>query len=486
MIPRDDRTLTSHEFVESIERDIQRLDRDAEIKLSTTAAMGTEANTLVFTLSDSNTERLAEAVAEVEEELNDVSVIREVHLSTEEQTPEVQIEIDEEAAREHGLAPVQIAQQINKLTQGETAAVLQTSNDDVYDIFVRLDTAFTENVDTLEDLQLTNGQGDYVALSEVAEIVEGESAATIQRLQQEQAIEFSVLYSTSSALGDVSAIINDIVADLDLDEGTTFSYGGEQEMLDDSIGNMILALVLGIVFIYLVMAAQFESFKMPFVVMFTVPLVVIGVAIALVVTQTPISIIVFIGLMVLVGIVVNNAIVILDYVNQLKAKGMATFEALVEAVRVRTRPILLTSITTILGMLPLALGIGEGADMQQPMALAVIGGLISSTFLTLFVIPVVYSLFDRETRRRYVTVDGEFTEVQEQAAGLLSEADTEKPNQTDLRQIEAAEPEQVDNEKSNDRSTERTDEGKENDASDDMSKEDILRLLEKNCRLVQK
>jgi hydrophobic/amphiphilic exporter-1 (mainly G- bacteria), HAE1 family len=161
----------------------------------------------------------------------------------------------------------------------------------------------------------------------------------------------------------------------------------------------LLAMGLAIVLVYLVMSAQFESFKYPFIIMFTVPLMVIGVAIALTVTRTPVSISAIIGVIVLAGIVVNNAIVIVDYIQQRKAAGLDSLEAIVEAVQVRARPILMTALTTILGLLPLALGIGEGTEINQPMGITVIGGLISSTFLTLFIIPIVYSFFDKETRR---------------------------------------------------------------------------------------
>lgn len=181
---------------------------------------------------------------------------------------------------------------------------------------------------------------------------------------------------------------------------------------------MILALVLAIIFIYLIMAAQFESFKLPFIMLMTVPLVLIGVTLALTLTQTAIGVTTFIGIIILVGVVTNNGIVMLDFVNQQKQKGMSTYNALVESVQLRTRPIVMTSLTAILGMVPIAFGFGEGAELQQPMAIAVIGGLISSTALTLIFIPVLYSLFDKETRSknrtpRMVTIDGEYYEVDE-------------------------------------------------------------------------
>jgi hydrophobic/amphiphilic exporter-1 (mainly G- bacteria), HAE1 family len=203
--------------------------------------------------------------------------------------------------------------------------------------------------------------------------------------------------------------VDDELADLDLSEETEIVFSGDRELLESSIDDMLLAFILAVVFIYLVMAAQFESLKYPFVIMFTVPLMVIGVAIALTATRTPVSLTAIIGIIVLAGIVVNNAIVIVDYINQKKASGMKTYDSIVVSVKDRARPILMTALTTILGLIPLALGIGEGAEINQPMGITVIGGLISSTFLTLFVIPVVYSFFDKDTRRlnkMYATPDG--------------------------------------------------------------------------------
>jgi hydrophobic/amphiphilic exporter-1 (mainly G- bacteria), HAE1 family len=206
-------------------------------------------------------------------------------------------------------------------------------------------------------------------------------------------------FSSSTNLGAISKAVDEKIEELNLPDATQVSFSGDRELLEDSIDDMALALGLAIVLVYLVMAAQFESFKYPFVIMFTVPLMVIGVALALTITQTPISISAIIGVIVLAGIVVNNAIVIVDYINQRKATAPNSFEAIVEAVQDRTRPILMTALTTILGLLPLALGIGEGTEINQPMGIAVIGGLVSSTLLTIYVIPVVYSFFDKETRR---------------------------------------------------------------------------------------
>ncbi|WP_413381331.1 efflux RND transporter permease subunit [Alkalihalobacillus sp. 1P02AB] len=481
MVALDQRSVSTSEFIESIERDLTRADSDADISASTLTALGADANTITFTISDANPDRLYDHAEELQLELEDLNMVRTVEISIEELVPEIAIEVDPEAARENGLAPAQIANEINRLTTGQTASSIQTEDHDIYDIVVSLHPDFIEDIDALENIQIRNSANEFIALSDVAEIVEGESTATINRLEQEEAVEFTVFYTTDTTLNAITNEINTIVDDLDFGDTTSLFYGGERELLDDSIGSMILALVLGIIFIYLVMAAQFESFKAPFIIMFTVPLVVIGVAFILTITQTPIGITVFIGGMVLIGIVVNNAIVLVDYVNQLKARGMASYDALVKGVQDRTRPIVLTSLTAILGMVPLALGIGEGAEMQQPMALVVIGGLISSTFLSLFVIPVVYSLLDSEMRKkkkRYVTVEGEYVEVEElkelpretRQHSIVLPTETEETIAEEVKKDKKDdENEKEENSESHNKSEEKT----------DISKEEILELLER-------
>src|SRR5690606_34457964 len=222
---------------------------------------------------------------------------------------------------------------------------------------------------------------------------------SISRVDQAESVSFTLQYPSDQTLGDMSTAVDTAIADLDLSEQTEVSFGGDRELFDDAIDDMLLAVVLAIVLVYIVMAAQFESFKYPLVIMFTVPLMIIGVAIALFITQTPISVTAVIGLLVLVGIVVNNGIVFVDCINQRKAAGLASYEAIIVSVKDRLRPILMTALTTILGLVPLAAGIGEGTEINQPMAITVIGGMISSTFLSLYIVPIVYSLFDRNTRK---------------------------------------------------------------------------------------
>jgi HAE1 family hydrophobic/amphiphilic exporter-1 len=198
-------------------------------------------------------------------------------------------------------------------------------------------------------------------------------------------------------LGTATGIINQVIDETTIPVGLGAELAGQSEEMSDSFRSLLFALLLAVFLVYLVMASQFESLLHPFVIFFSIPLAGIGAVWALWMTGSTISVVVFIGLILLAGIVVNNAIVLVDLINQLRAEGTAKLDAIVEGGRLRLRPILMTTLTTTLGLLPLAIGFGEGAEIRAPMAITVIGGLIVSTGLTLVVIPVMYAVLDRRS-----------------------------------------------------------------------------------------
>ncbi|WP_444683937.1 efflux RND transporter permease subunit [Alkalicoccus luteus] len=410
LVPVAERDISTIDFSEEIRRDVENAAPDADVTISVDASFGGDPNTFSFDLTDQNPQRLQEAADDLLEEFEDQSEFTEVTNTFEETLPELQIQIDEEAAREEGLTPAEIADTVDSLTRGAFATQVVTAEEDVLEVNVRMADEVTENTEALEDLLLRNQEGDFIALADVAAFEVGDSPETINRINQEPSVQFTLTYTSNNTLNEINQIVNDIIDDYDLPAETNVSFTGDQQLLEDAISDLTLALILAIVFVYFVLAAQFESLKYPFVVMFTVPLVIIGVTLALTLTRTPISVTGFIGLIVLVGIVVNNAIVLVDYMNRLKSYGFKSYDAIVEGVKNRARPILMTATTTILALIPLALGLGEGSEIQQPLAITVIGGMVSATFLTLVLIPVVYSFFDRETRhlnKKYVTPDGQ-------------------------------------------------------------------------------
>ncbi|NJP36204.1 efflux RND transporter permease subunit [Alkalicoccus luteus] len=412
MVDAADRNVSSFDFIEEIESDIEAVDDTPEIDVLAfaQAGFGGEPNTYSFSLQDENEARLTEAADEIMELLEDEADIRQVSSSEEETSPELQVTVDRDAAREEGLIPAQVGQAVLDATGGVTAGTLELGEESPMPLNVRYPSDVLSSTESFGSILIPDQQGGFIELSDVTEFEDGEGPAMINRADQERTIDIDVGYVSDISLQEAGVLVADAVDEADLDDSTSFVVGGDQELLDDIFLDIALAFVLGITFIYLVMVAQFESFKYPFIVMFTVPLFVIGVMLSLTVTQNPLSVMVFIGIIVLAGIVVNNAIVLVDYINQQKAKGMPAAEAIVAGVQDRARPILITALTTIFGVVPLAIGIGEGAEIIQPMGIVIIGGLISSTLLTLFVIPVIYSFFDRTTRnmnKKYMTPDGQ-------------------------------------------------------------------------------
>ncbi|MBS4177328.1 efflux RND transporter permease subunit [Lederbergia citrea] len=401
--PLENRSQSLFEIVDTIkpvlEKEIKNVNENAELRFNVQAASGITPQTLTFNVKDTNKQRLEKSADKIYKVLNNINYVTDLSTSTANTVEEIQITIIRDKAFDAGLAPAQIATIVNDVTRGVQASQVISEESDVYRVFVEYDEEITRNIDKLKTLLIKKTDGTYVKLGDVAKIEIGTGPVEIQRINQQDSIEFTLKYSTETNLGTMTKTVEKEIAELNLPSETEITFSGETELMKNSINDMIMAFILAIVLIYIVMAAQFESFKYPFVIMFTVPLMVVGVAIALLAARIPLSIPALIGVIILAGIVVNNAIVIVDYINQRKQAGLSSFEALVESVKDRARPIMMTALTTILGLVPLALGIGEGTEMNQPMGITVIGGLVSSTLLTLFVIPVVYSLFDPETRK---------------------------------------------------------------------------------------
>lgn len=403
LVPLADRDRSIFEFVDDVQPKVLDLvNKDVAVSFVLQTASGSTPNTLTFSLKDTNEERLDEAVTQLNEKLGELDSVMEVSNSLQDTIEEIQIEIDREKASASGLTPHEIAQTVNNITRGALATQIIGEDDEVFSVYVQYDEQYRDSTEQLEKLKLRTQTGAFVNLDSVAKIAVAKGPVSIQRVDQAHSVTFDVKYASTESLGQMTKKVNETIDALNLPKEIDFTFGGDRELFESAIDDMMLALLLAVVLVYIVMAAQFESFKYPFVIMFSVPLMVIGVAVGLFVTNTPISVTAIIGVLVLVGIVVNNGIVLVDYINQRKSAGLTSYDAIISSIRDRVRPILMTALTTILGLLPLALGLGEGTEMNQPMGIAVIGGLISSTLLTLYIVPVVYSLFDRETRKRAV------------------------------------------------------------------------------------
>lgn len=312
--------------------------------------------------------------------------------------PELQIFIDRERAAALGIPVYDIAQRVVTQVRGDVAT-RYSWDDRKIDVLVRAREEDRAGIDDIRRLIINPGGERPVPLSAVARVVIDEGPGEIRRIGQERV----ALVTANLARGDLGSAATElqaILAGIPMPGGLSATLGGQNEEMQVSFQSLQFALLLAIFLVYLVMASQFESLVHPFVILFTIPLALIGAVGALWVTGSTISVVVLIGLILLAGIVVNNAIVLIDLINQLRARGLEKREAIREGGRLRLRPIMMTTLTTTLGLLPLALGFGEGAEMRAPMGITVIGGLLVSTLLTLIVIPVVYDLLDRKSNEQ--------------------------------------------------------------------------------------
>ena len=333
-------------------------------------------------------ERLTDDIAGIVE---DVPGTREVDTTFDDQDPEVSAYVDRESAADRGLAFAQVAEALRVSLEGDVATQYREAGEE-YDVRVQFGSGYS-GVNDIEDLSLFSPLGYRVPLKEITEFRDDLTPQTIERYDQVRtaAVEAEAV---GRSLGNIQEDIQEGLAGLDLPEGYFIDFEGELEMMEEAFVDLGLALLIAIVLVYLVMVAQFESLLHPFLVMFALPQTFTGAAIALLITGRTLNVSSFIGVIMLAGVVVNNSIVMIDFINKMREEGKDTREAILTAAPIRLRPILMTVLTTALAMLPLALGIGSGAEIWAPMATAVIGGLLFSTLLTLLIVPAAYSLME--------------------------------------------------------------------------------------------
>lgn len=316
----------------------------------------------------------------------------DVQTSFDEGSPELNIVVNRERAAAFGLMPIDVAQRVRAAVTGQTVTRYRGDGSEV-DVVVRVHPDFAQDRQALTNLPIDTPAGITVPLSELAVIEEGRGPVSIVRSDRALAVNVTAGIS-GRELSDVMADLQAGLRSLPIPAGYSIDLAGQFELMVEAFSGLAGAAVLGAVIMYLVMAAQFESWLFPFCVMFTVPMSLSGAIIGLAVTGRPFSAPAFVGVIMLMGIIVNNAIVLVDYANQLRQRGMERRQALLEAGAVRLRPVLMTALTTILAMIPMALGIGEGAEIQAPLATVVMSGLLFGTFLTLVALPVIYSWID--------------------------------------------------------------------------------------------
>ncbi len=336
---------------------------------------------------------------ELQSRMSGLSSMRDVQLSREDLEPEFNIRFDREKLAYYGMNSATAAQFVRNRIYGFECAKYREDGDE-YDIVVRYAEEFREDVESLENIVLYTATGQAIKLKEVATISEEFASPEIERENRQRIITVEGSVGAGVALGDAVAEVNAMLADYEVPAGLTLEIGGSIEDQGEAFSDIGMLLILIIILVYIVMATQFESLVYPFIIMFTIPFAMSGVFIALWLTNTPLSLIALIGAIMLVGIVTKNGIVMVDYMNLLVERGTSISDAVIMGGKSRLRPVLMTSLTTILGMLPMAMGIGEGSETWQPMGISVVGGLLMSTIITLFIVPSLYAMLEGSKERR--------------------------------------------------------------------------------------
>ncbi len=391
---KNDRNKATNEVVEELRKSVNDI-AGAVISLSaSSSAMMMSSEEVQFAFTGSDDEQLEAFVIEAEKRLKSIPTVTETSTSISETQAEVRIMPKDAATTRYGLN----AATLNSLVYqalAETTASRITQNGSEYDIVIKYPDSYVKDYNDLSKLRITTPYGNIVTLGEVADIEIAQGSTTLTRVDQKRTITLSAKYFDDD-MQSVTNKFNALLEEEGIPEGINLAETGTYEVMLDAMKSLFIAILLGILLMYMVMAAQFESFSEPFIILFTLPLAMIGVVLSLVVAGEPLSVIGCVGILMLTGIIVNNAIVLIDFIKTLtkeKPEESRT-NIIVEACKVRLRPILMTSLTSILGFLPMVLSTAEGSEMMRPLATVLVGGLTVGTFLTLGFIPVIYSIFD--------------------------------------------------------------------------------------------
>ncbi|WP_142413340.1 efflux RND transporter permease subunit [Hathewaya massiliensis] len=395
------RKRSDTEIAEDIRNKLSNI-AGCKIKVNTSGNMfagpGSGNSPITIEVQGENMDTLNNITNDLMKKVEKIEGVREVRSSFETGSPEYKIAIDKDKASAYGLNTAMISTEVQNQIKGVTATRYKFQGKELDIKVKRADSQEKISKKDLENLLIPSPLGTNVPLSSIANFKEEIGLASISRKNGDRmlSINFSI---NDRAVGDVLKEVENITENHKLPEGYFIKLSGESEEMKDAFSNLKLALILGIILIYMVMASQFESLLYPFIIMFTVPLAITGAFLGLFIARIPLSVPGILGIIVLMGVAVNNGIVLVDYINTLRSYGLNREEAIIKAGPTRLQPILMTTLTTVLGLLPLALAMGEGAEIEQPLAVTLIGGLTFSTILTLFVVPVIYIFMDNLQNR---------------------------------------------------------------------------------------
>ena len=357
---------------------------------------GSTIDVEIFGYDFETTEKIAQTI---KSEMEKIQGLKDVAIDRDEYVPQLQVDFDREKLALNGLNVATASTYVRNRMNGMTASVFREDGEE-YNIKVRNDRSHRSSVEDIENILIYNTQGKAVRLSEVAKVVERQAPPSIKRQDRERVVKVSAtLYGTT--LDVAAAGIQSVIDKMDIPTEIGTKIGGSMEDQQESFSDMGMLLILILMLVYIVMAAQFESLRYPFIIMFSIPFAFVGFILSLFITGETINLMSLIGAIMLVGIVVKNGIVLVDYINLNRERGMGISQAVILGGKSRLRPVLMTSMTTILGMVPMSLGIGEGSELWQPMGIAIVGGLTVSTLVTLVIIPTVYCVFASREVKSY-------------------------------------------------------------------------------------
>ncbi|WP_458406665.1 efflux RND transporter permease subunit [Anaerotignum sp.] len=398
LVDKDDRDRSTEEVCKEVEKLLADIP-GAEITVSSSnSAMGSMASAdVTMNVYGYDSKTLVAVEKELVPYLEEIPGLSKVEGSTGDTVPEAMITIDRGKASQYGITTASVAGALNTAISGSTATEYKVDGTEI-DVVLRYDTEQVNYLTDLKDLTVTSAMGTQVPLGNFATISMGETATTIMRENQKNYITINADAGDLSG-GEAQELVEDAMAEFELPDGCYYEFGGMTEMMNESFQKLGLAMVVAVLLVYMIMASQFESLRYPFIVMFSMPLAITGAILGLLITGNTITMPAMMGFVMLVGMVVNNGIVLVDYTNQLMDRGMNCYDALTSAGPRRLRPILMTTLTTVLGMVPMALATSEGSEMMQALAIGVIFGLTLSTVVTLVFIPVLY-MWMNERRRK--------------------------------------------------------------------------------------
>lgn len=390
-----------YEIIDELEEKTAHIDAEISVSGSSSDMTAMLGSGLTIQIKGRDMDKLEELALDVAKIVEETEGTIDVNNGLQDATASLTIHVDKEKAAKYQMTVAQVFQLVYAEMASDTASTQISTDVKDYDVYVMSE---EQSEVTLNDIKkitfnYTNSDGDEetIKITDIATFEEGISMNAINREGQTRYISVTAGIDGEHNVTLVSNELKEKLETFELPEGYTIEMAGEDEMIMDAMEQLFLMMLLAIIFIYMVMVAQFQSLKSPFIIMFTIPLAFTGGFAALFITGYEVSVIAMIGFVMLAGIIVNNGIVMVDFINQLRREGMPKKEAIVEAGRARLRPILMTALTTILSMIPMAMGMGEGSEMMQPMAITMSGGLIYGTLLTLIVVPCIYDIFNKNT-----------------------------------------------------------------------------------------